>query len=524
MFRHSCKSALTWVVIASLSAFGHGCGCNSSSSTRSPKPSPPLVNGPAWWTFGRDAQHSSVGAIAAQALNRVVWTTPVDLAPQYSGSNLYIHYGSPVITSHNTVLLGVKTGPTGGFRIDARLGWDGSIIWSALTDYVVPSRPWTPSYNLTLTAANRVYAPGSGGKLFYRDNPDSAAGTLQTAVFYGAANYNLAPATYDASVQINTPLVSDAAGNVYFGFNVTGATPAGLASGIARLAADGSGSWVGASAAAGDPAIVQMATNSAPALSADGLTLYVAVNTAPNTPTQQSGYLLALSSATLATQAKVQLLDPVTAAPAWVSDNSTSSPSVGPDGDVFFGVIESNPPAHNYRGWLLHYDSALGVTKLPGSFGWDDTPSIVPATMVPSYAGGSAYLVMTKYNNYGGVGTGNGLNRVAVLDPAASQTDAISAVLVMKEVLTQLGPTPDPDFPGGVKEWCINVAAVDPATRSVLVNSEDGSLYRWDLSTNLLSQKLTLNSGLAEAYTPTAIGPDGQVYAINNAVLFAVGQ
>jgi hypothetical protein len=94
----------------------------------------------------------------------------------------------------------------------------------------------------------------------------------------------------------------------------------------------------------------------------------------------------------------------------------------------------------------------------------------------------------------------------------------------MKEVLVVMGVTPDPDFPGGVVEWCINTAAVDPATKSILVNSEDGWLYRWDLATNTLSQKVRLTSGLGESYTPTAIGPDGTVYAINNATLFAVGK
>ncbi len=515
------QAALIWVLIAVLSACTRGCGCDSSG--RSSSGSKP-VNGPAWWTFGRDAQHSSVGAIAAQDLNRVLWTTPVDLMPQYTGTALYIHYGSPVITSHNTVLTGVKTGPANGFRIEARSGATGALLWSALTDYVLPLRTWTPSCNLTLTVANRVYAPAAGGRLLYRDDVDSAGGTIQTAVFYGAAAYNADPATYDANVVINTPLVSDAAGNVYFGFNVLGATPAGLSGGIARLAADGSGTWVGASTASGDVAIVQMKTNSAPALSVDGQTLYVAVNTSPNLPGLQSGYLLALDSTTLATLAKIQLLDPATGAPAWVDDNGTSSPTVGPDGDVFFGVLESNPPAHNYRGWLLHFDAALTLTKTPGSFGWDDTASIVPATMVPSYAGSSPYLVMSKYNNYEGVGTGDGQNRVAILDPSDSQTDAISGSPVMKEVLSRLGPTADPDYPGGVKEWCINVAAVDPATRSVLVNSEDGYLYRWDTATNLFTQMVQLNSGLSESYTPTAIGPDGVVYAINNAVLFAVGR
>ena len=52
----------------------------------------------------------------------------------------------------------------------------------------------------------------------------------------------------------------------------------------------------------------------------------------------------------------------------------------------------------------------------------------------------------------------------------------------MKEVLTILGP--DARRRAARRrssEWCINTAAVDPATKSVLVNSEDGILYRWDL-------------------------------------------
>jgi hypothetical protein len=141
--------------------------------------------------------------------------------------------------------------------------------------------------------------------------------------------------------------------------------------------------------------------------------------------------------------------------------------------------------------------------------------------MVPSYAGTSRYLVMTKYNNYADIGTGNGENKIAILDPNATETDPITGVTVMNEVLTILGPTPNP--PEGVKEWCINSAAVDIPGKSVLANSEDGNLYRWDLTTNTLSQKVALTAGIGEAYTPTAIGVDGTVYAINDAILFAVG-
>jgi hypothetical protein len=264
-------------------------------------------------------------------------------------------------------------------------------------------------------------------------------------------------------------------------------------------------------------------------VSADGQTLYVVVNasSAANALGVQFGYLLALDSHTLTLRRKASLIDPRSAVVARVSDDATSSPLVGPDGDVFIGVLESPAGTHNSRGWLLHFDSTLATAKTPGSFGWDNTPSVVPASMVPSYAGGSTYLLLTKYNNYAGTPSGDGRNRVAVLDPNAVQADPVSpAVTVMQEVLTILGTTPDPAAPaGGVKEWCINTAAVDPATRSVLINSEDGFLYRWDLSSpNQFTQRIQMNNGVAQSYTPTAIGADGAVYAVNNATLFSVGR
>lgn len=149
---------------------------------------------------------------------------------------------------------------------------------------------------------------------------------------------------------------------------------------------------------------------------------------------------------------------------------------------------------------------------------------MVPKSSVPSYSGGSSYLLATKYNNYAGQGAGgNGQNKVAILDPNATEIDPVTGVTTMKEILTILGPTPNTKLPG-VKEWCINSAAVDPATHSVMANNEDGKLYRWDLTSNTLIEPVVLTAGVGEAYTSTVIGPDGTVYAINNATLFAVGQ
>jgi hypothetical protein len=514
-------------LMAAVAACGGGGGDAGGPVPVPPAPVPPApgVAGPAWWGFGRDAQHSAISAIASQNLNRIAWSTPVDLAPQYQTSGaLLIHYGSPVVTSMNTVILPVKTGATDGFRFEARSGGNGGLIWSGTSDYVLPAHNWVPSYNLALTTGNRLYAPGAGGKLLVRDNADSASGNITTVVFYGAAAYNANPAAFDSTVFINTPITVDSAGNVFFGFIVTGANPAGLSSGIARINAAGVGSWAAAATLAGDPAIAKVAMNCAPAVSPDLTTLYIAVNRPVVTGVLQSGYLLALDSGSLGVKGKMALLDPSTGGLARVSDNSTASPTIGPDGEVFYGVLEASYGAHNGRGWLLHFNPTLTLARPPGSFGWDDTASIVPASMVASYAGGASYLLMVKYNNYAGAGTGDGLNRVAVIDPTDVQLDTTggSSVLVMKEVLTILGPTFASGTSGPVEEWCINTAAVDPLTQSILVNSEDGYLYRWSMASNTFTQRIQLTSGIAESYTPTAIGADGAVYAINNAVLFSV--
>ncbi|MDB5916705.1 MAG: hypothetical protein JWR40_939 [Massilia sp.] len=525
--RRATVAAMALILGASmLACSGGGGGDAALAPTPTPIPTPtptppPAVNGPAWLSYGGDSQHTALAGVKTQDLTRIVWQTPVDVAPQYSSQGyLLVHYGSPVITSKNTVVIPVKRSAAEVFRVEARLGGTGALAWSWDSDYVLPGHAWTPPYSVTLTKSNRVVMPGAGGKVYYRDDADAAGAATDSLVFYGKAAYAAAQAAFDASVYINTPITADNAGNLFFGYITTVANPAGVISGIARIGADGTGSWVSAASVSGEAAMFKPAMAAAPAISNDQKTVYVVVKGNGN-----EGRLLALDSTSLALKTKTTLIDPVTKVPANVSENSTASPMVGPDGDVYFGVLETTQGQHNARGWLLHFDATLAQVKTPGSFGWDDTPSVVPAALVPGYSGSSAYLVMTKYNNYGRAGSGDSKNRVAVLDPNTSQADMISpGQPVMKEVLTILGPTPDPSFPGGVTEWCINTAAVDPFSKSILVNSEDGYLYRWDLATNTLSQKIRLTSGLGESYTPTAVGADGLVYAINNAVLFAVGK
>lgn len=485
-----------------------------------------------WSGYGHDPQHGTISAVASQPMNHVLWQTPVDLSvPTNNTGVLLIHYGSPSITRSNTVIVPVKTGASGGFAVKALAGATGATNWMQTTDYILPPHGWTLSFSAVLTPKNRLYFPGLGGTVYYCDTPDTtnAAPVIGQIAFYGLTNYTANANAYSNSVFINTPITSDRYGNIFFGFQVSGSAPLNLQSGIARIDFNGTGNWISASNAAGDSAIKKVSQNCAPALSNDHKTLYVAVNSSPTwSDFSDYGYLVALDSRTLAPLASVRLKDAKNPGnDAFVPDDATASPTVGPDGDVYYGVLENPFPANHDRGWLLHFDGTLTQTKTPGAFGWDDTASVVPASMVPSYHGNSSYLLMTKYNNYAGVGGGNGVNKIAILDPQNSMTDPIASNSVMSEVITIAGPTPDStktnSFPGAVREWCINSAAVDPATKSVLANNEDGNMYRWDLTSNTLSETITLTSGIGEAYTPTLVGMDGTIYAINNATLFAIG-
>jgi hypothetical protein len=477
-------------------------------------------------TFAGNAQHTSVYPAPAQNLNAIKWSTTIDLNPTTTA-----HYGAPVITASNTVLVPVKTA-NNGFRVDAFNGNNGAAKYIINTDYILPTHNWVPVYNPCIATGSfgtRMYYAGAGGTILHIDNPDlNSPGAPVREVFYTSLdNYNSNAAAYNNTIFVNTPLTSDAAGNIYFGFRVQGTAPAPLntsQSGIARIDPNGNGTYVLAGPAAGDGAISRVSHNVAPALSNDGSTVYVAVKWSTS---NTYAYLLGLNSTTLATKYSVFLRDPRNGNPASVPEDGTASPMVAPDGDIYFGVFAANSGS---RGFLLRFSGDLTVTKTPGGFGWDYTPGIVPAALVPSYTGSSPYLLFAKYNDYPG-GDGSGINRVALLDPNTTQVDPHSSaggLIEMREVLTLIGPTPDTGvaptmFPLAVKEWCINAPAVNPANKSVYFTSEDGRSYRWNLATNTLDQSVVLTPGVLEPYVPTVIGPDGTVYTLNGGTFFALG-
>jgi hypothetical protein len=493
-----------------------------------------LVWAQAWTGHAHDPQHTGTSVVAAQPLNSIHWQTPIDLSGAAGGNGLlFVHYGSPIITAGNTVIVPV-TNSSGNYQLEAFKGATGAALYTvssciASGCYTSPGLAWTPPYEATLSLGTRLYYPGPGGTIFYRTSPDSATGTVVQQAFYGTALYNANgganQTAFNNSIQISTPLTADRLGNIYFGYIVNGSNPAGLpgGGGLARVSISGVGTTVTATSLSGDSGSPYIAFNCAPALSVTQTTLYVATATGG---TLGTGYLTSLNASTLAPIAHVALNDPRGGVygSATVASITSATPMVGPDGDVYYGVLEGSCcTSHNDRGWMLHFSSALSP-KTPGSFGWDNTASVVPSSAVPSYTGTSSYLILTKYNNYANA-NGNGVNKVAILDPNATMQDEYSsvAVTVMQEVITVTGVTANPPL-AGVKEWCINTTAVDPVTKSAIINSEDGTVYRWDFTSNTLLQAISLTPGRGEAYTPTVIGPDGTAYAVNDATLFAVGR
>ncbi len=476
-----------------------------------------------WPMYGGNAQHTAMSFSVAQPLKRILWQFPIDMAPQYSGADLLIHYTPPMLSQSGTLVVPVKTSAASVFDLRAYDSSSGGSKWSISTDYRVPPAGWTPVCPAVLThvspraRSTTAVVAASGGRVLVVPNIDLTTPSVTSLCFYGIKYYEDAPAGYDANIFINTPFVADHLGNVFFGYRATGDTTLHLASGIAKVPSSGrSAIYRSVSQMTGGLSTGYVATNCAPALSNDGRTLYFAT-------TGGQPYLVGVDAVTLEAKYVVALFDPVSHQPATVIDEGTASPMIGPDGGVFYGILENPWYSNHDRGYMLHFDSSLHQLSYSGDFGWDDTASVVPKDALPKYVTNSPYLILTKYNNYIGIG-GDGHNRVAILDPFQSQIDPQTGSTVMKEVISVVGVTPDGDGVGGkVREWCINSAAIDVKGSAAILNCEDGLCYRWDFLSNTLSPGLYLSAGIGQAYTSTMIGPNGRSFAISNGILFCIG-
>jgi hypothetical protein len=94
----------------------------------------------AWPMSSHDEQHSALSTVQSQPLETIHWHVPVDLSPP--SGEITIHYGSPLVTAANTVIVPVKTGPN-SFRVEAHNGANGKRLWAQKTGWQArqPSPP-----------------------------------------------------------------------------------------------------------------------------------------------------------------------------------------------------------------------------------------------------------------------------------------------------------------------------------------------------------------------------------------------
>ena len=103
---------------------------------------------PTWDGYAGDPQHTALSSVPSLSLSGGIrWSTTIDYDQPNGGvGDLYIHYGSPLVTAANTVIVPVKTG-VDSFSVEGLNGRPlASEYWSATTDYRYP--PSNPTHGI----------------------------------------------------------------------------------------------------------------------------------------------------------------------------------------------------------------------------------------------------------------------------------------------------------------------------------------------------------------------------------------
>ena len=480
---------------------------------------------------------------------------------------------------------------------ERRFSWvNGQLVqaWTFATDWVPEPNAtnfgvgfsglegWEPVFHPADTT-NFIYVPGAAGQVF-KVNKSTGAAVSHINPFNGVVGVNA------GNTFVSSPLTADANGNIYYNvieLNITGnpwdandvvnawlvkvaandtptiATFSSLVPGApAGTSMTCPGTfffnnpqpafpWPPSTSATPAPfpgpcGSQRPGLNVAPAVSADGLTVYtasrahfdslvsflVAANTSDLSPkwaasmqnrlTDGCGALLPIAGAGVTNLANSCLhganqgVDPTTNSPGSgiLSDQASSSPTVLPDGSIVMGALDN----YNFsRGHLFRFD-ALGNFVGSFGFGWDSTPGV--------YVHDGTFSLVIKDNHYPSSAycnnSGSGVcSRTSPGPYFITQLDH-----TLNNIEWQFQSTDsDADDPNGF-EWCINMPAID-SMGNVYVNSEDGNAYELSQGNNgifkIPTGKIFLNSAIGAAYTPISVGPDGKIYTQNNGQLFVVG-
>lgn len=545
---------------------------------------------PAWAQWGQNPQHTGEVAVSGQPpqakLGDVVFDPFVDKEIAESGA-LLMHYQAALVNAPY-IFMEVKTGaytscnPPGSKKPfpcgpDA---WNGEIwnetawqwqngqlasVWNFSSDWKpVPnsgSSPtnkglagWEPLFQPALSGPY-VYVPGAGGTIYkLRQSDGSVASEINP--------FN----SVDPSIFVFGPLTADGAGNIYYNVvqvnldwpwdedavnawlvkvapddTATMTTYAALLPGAPTdCLGTFSGSpypWPPSKSAV--PRKVpcgsqRPALNLAPAISADGSTLYTASR---GHFWGRGAYLLAVNTADLSLQWSASLqgllddgcdvllppdgqpggcrtgsttgVDPTqnTLGAGILEDEASASPVVAPDGSILLGVNT----AYNYgRGHLLHFSSA-GQFQAIYDFGWDSTPAV--------FSHDGTYSVVLKDNHYDNGSYCNDPKWCPKAPRGPYYIAQLDSNLVPQWQYKD--PSVNKGHPDGF-EWCVNAPALD-ANGVAYGNNEDGYLYAVQPGGTKV-QRIFLDRTINAGYTPVSLGGDGMIYAENAGHLIAVGQ
>jgi hypothetical protein len=439
---------------------------------------------------------------------------------------------------------------------------------------------WEPVFH-PVDTTNFLYVPGAAGQV-WKVNKTTGASVSHINPFSGNGSVNA------ANTFVSSPLSADSNGNIYYNvieLNVSGnpwdendvangwlvkvapddtttvATFASLTPGApagTSLTCPGTFfnnhpqpafPWPPSASAVPAPfpgpcGSQRPGLNIAPAVSADGLTVYtasrahfdtmvsylIAANTADLSPkwaaslqnrlTDGCGGVLPIAASGVLNEANSCLfgttpgVDPTTNSPGsgQLIDEASSSPTVLPDGSIVLGAVDN----YNFsRGHLFRFDSSGNYVGAYG-FGWDSTPGV--------WVHGGTFSVVIKDNHYPSTAYCGSSSPVCVSTPEGPYYITQLDSNLNPEWSFQSTAT-DTDHPNGY-EWCINMPAID-MMGNVYVNSEDGNAYELPQGNSgvftVPTGKIFLNSAIGAAYTPLSIGADGKAYTQNNGQLFVVG-
>ena len=193
-----------------------------------------------------------------------------------------------------------------------------------------------------------------------------------------------------------------------------------------------------------------------------------------------------------------------------ISDQSTASPVVLPDGAVLYGGYTFY---NNYRGHLVKFD-ATGKLLANYDDGWDQTPAV--------WTNAASYSIIVKDNHYSSwysalVGPYDitQVNADLVKQWSYTATNTFSCQRDASNNFSCVSDHPQ-SF-----EWCVNAPAVD-VNGTVYANSEDGRAYAI-LQGGTVAQSRFLLESLGAAYTPVTVDGQGRTYTMNGGVMTVVG-